>query len=247
MFITSPLLSSLTGIRHGFFTREGGVSSGIYTSLNAGIGSDDATDNVIENRRRMAVALKITPENLISLYQIHSNIALFTDKSFLERPQADGLVTVTKGLGIAAASADCGPILFADVKAGVIGACHAGRKGAMLGIIENTIDKMVEAGANRSNIYAALGPLIRQTSYEVDAHFRAEYTENEFFIPSRKPNHFMFDLPRYIMRRLEKANIGECEDLKIDTYSDTRFFSYRRKTHNGEVDYGRHLSIITLI
>jgi polyphenol oxidase len=247
MFITSPLLSLHTSIRHGFFTREGGVSTGIYASLNAGVGSDDNPLHVAENRRRMAQALNIKPENLISLYQIHSNITLIVDKPFDKRPQADGLVTTTKGLGIAAASADCGPVLFSDSKAGVIGACHAGRKGAMNGIIEGTIEKMIEAGATRAHIQASLGPLIRQQSYEVDASFRAEYEEAEFFIPSKKPNHFMFDLPGFIMQRLAKANIGEAEDLGLDTYSDPRFFSYRRKTHRGEADYGRHLSVITII
>lgn len=250
MFITSPLFSAVPRLKHGFFTREGGVSQGIYASLNAGIGSDDNPVYVQENRARMATALDIAPENLLSLYQIHSNIALPVDKIFTSRPQADGLVTKTIGLGIAAASADCGPVLFVDPNTRIIGACHAGWKGALNGILENMLVEMEKLGASRQHILAALGPMIRQPSYEVGAEFKANFLAQDldyaaFFKDNTKgiPH---FDLAGFIAFRLRQAGVTQIDDCGLDTYRDERFFSYRRKTHKGEADYGRHLAIIAL-
>lgn len=252
--IQAPTLAS-PGIRHAFFTREGGVSEGIYQSLNGGIGSRDAPDKVRENRARMAAALGVAPTHLVSCYQIHSPnvIVAATPWTRENTPRADAIVTRVPGLAIGVSTADCGPILFADAEAGVIGAAHAGWKGALTGVLEATIAAMEKLGAQRARIHAALGPLIRQPNYEVGAEFverfKAADTANEkFFAPSSKAGHAMFDLPGYITSRLKAAEIKSVEDLGLCTYADpARFFSYRRTTHRAEPDYGRHVNAIAII
>jgi hypothetical protein len=253
MTFASSLLSAAPGLRHVFFTREGGVSKGIYASLNAGIGSQDDPANVTENRRRMAEALGVAPENFLSVYQIHSPDAVIADKAWdaASRPRADAIVTRTPGLAIGATAADCGPILFVDPQARVIGAAHAGWKGALTGVLEKTLDAMEKLGGKRGDIVAAIGPLIRQPSYEVGAEFVARFTEAEadnarFFVPSARDGHAMFDLGGFIRMRLERAGVLMIDDTGIDTYADERFFSYRRSVHRKEPDYGRHVHAIVL-
>jgi YfiH family protein len=247
-------LSALTGICHGFFTRDGGVSDGIYASLNGGNGSDDAPAKVAENRARMAAALGVRPDRFVTAYQIHSPDVVTIDEPWPpnERPRADAIVTRAPGLAIGVTTADCGPVLFADDRARVIGVAHAGWRGAVTGVLEATIAAMQACGADRRNITAALGPMIRQPSYEVGpdlvARFTAADTANQrFFKPSARARHALFDLPGYIAARLAGAGIDRVEDLAQCTYGDAaRFFSYRRATHRGETHYGRHVNAIAL-
>jgi YfiH family protein len=253
MRIESKALAKLPGIRHAFFTREGGVSEGIYASLNGGIGSNDKPTHVSENRRRMAQELQA--EHLITCYQIHSADVVVAGKAWSreDAARADAIVTRTKGLAVGASAADCGPLLFADSNAGIVAAAHAGWKGALGGIAEATIAKMEELGAGRKNIIAAIGPLIRQQSYEVGPEFVARFEAADpnylaFFAASAKAGHAMFDLAGLIRLRLERAGVGQIDDLGLDTYSDEkRFFSYRRTTHRSEPDYGRQIAAIALI
>lgn len=252
MKVESSALAKLPGIRHAFFTREGGVSEGIYASLNGGIGSNDDFARVSENRRRMTEALGAA--HLITCYQIHSADVVVAGKAWSreDAARADGIVTRTAGLAVGASAADCGPLLFADAEAGIVAAAHAGWKGALGGIAEATVAKMAELGAKRENIVAAIGPLIRQRSYEVGPEFVARFKDADpgyarFFAPSAKPDHAMFDLAGLIRLRLENARVGHIDDLGLDTYADERrFFSYRRTTHRGEPDYGRQIAAIAL-
>ena len=252
--VQAASLAGLDGVRHGFFTREGGVSQGIYASLNGGPGSKDAPAQVIENRARMAAALGVAADRLLTAYQIHSPDVVTIDKPWTldERPRADAIVTRTAGLAIGVTTADCGPVLFADATAGVIGAAHAGWRGAFTGVLEATIAAMERCGADRDRIVAALGPMIRQPNYEVGpefvTRFEADDRANErFFRPSPQPNHALFDLPGYIAARLTRAGLRHVEDLGNCTYAEeTRFFSYRRSTHRTEADYGRHINAIAL-
>jgi YfiH family protein len=253
MSLASPLLSAIPGLRHAFFTREGGVSDGIYAGLNGGTGSNDDPAAVAENRRRMAERLGVAPGRLITLYQVHSPDAVIASGPWENdaRPKADALVTRSEGLAIAVTAADCGPILFVDPNARVIGAAHAGWKGALTGVLESTIDAMERLGADRTGVIAAIGPLIRQGSYEVGGEFVQRFIETDaenalFFLPSIRDGHAMFDLAGYIRMRLEKAGILMIDDLGVDTYSDERFFSYRRSVHRNEPDYGRHVHGIAL-
>jgi len=253
MKLESPALAKLPGIRHAFFTREGGASEGIYASLNGGIGSNDDQAKVQENRRRMAKALDA--DHLITCYQIHSADVVVAGKAWSreDAARADGIVTRTARLAVGAAAADCGPLLFADGNAGIVAAAHAGWKGALGGIAEATIAKMEELGAARKNIVAAIGPLIRQQSYEVGPEFVARFRQADeiyaqFFAPSKNDGHAMFDLAGVIRLRLERAGVGVIDDLGFDTYPDEqRFYSYRRATHRGEPDYGRQIAAITLV
>ncbi len=253
MYVTSGTLSALPGIRHAFFTREGGVSEGLYASLNAGLGSADRPERVRENRRRMAETLGVGPEALISCYQIHSDLVVVAERPHDggERPKADAVVTKVPGIACGVASADCGPVLFADAEAGVVGAAHAGWKGAIGGILEATIAAMEKLGADRSRIRTAIGPLIRQPSYEVSQAFvdqfrSADEAYGRFFAPG-KPGHAQFDLPGFIAHRLTAAGVAAVDDLGLDTYPDEqRFYSYRRTTHRHEADYGRHIAGIAL-
>jgi polyphenol oxidase len=244
----------LTGIRHAFFTRQGGVSGGVYSSLNAGIGSHDSTANVAENRARMAAALAVGPSSLLSAYQIHSPqvVVVETPWKIEERPRADALVTSRRGIAIGVSTADCGPILFADAPAGIVGAAHAGWRGALAGVAEATVAAMERLGAVRGQIRAAIGPMIRQANYEVGsdliARFAAEdQAASRFFAAAARDGHALFDLSGYVATRLARAGIGHVEDLGLCTYADPeRFFSYRRTTHRAEPDYGRHVNAIVL-
>jgi YfiH family protein len=253
MTLASSLLSAVSGLRHAFFTREGGVSQGIYNSLNAGIGSQDDPVHVVENRRRMAEIMGVSPSNFLSLYQVHSPDAVIADGAWdaASRPRADAIVTKTPGLAIGVTAADCGPILFADPRARVIGAAHAGWKGALTGVLEKTVDAMETLGSRRGDIAAAVGPLIRQQSYEVGAEFVARFTKDDpgharFFVPSVRDGHALFDLGGFIRMRLERAGVMTIDDTGIDTYADKRFFSYRRSVHRKEPDFGRHVHAIVL-
>jgi polyphenol oxidase len=253
MMIESETLA-LASIRHGFFTRDGGVSSGLYASLNGGLGSGDSAAHVGENRARMAAALAVEPHRLITAYQIHSPdvVAVETPWPPNARPRADGIVTRTPGLAIGVTTADCGPILLADPQAGVIGAAHAGWRGALAGIAEATVAAMEHLGAERGRIRAALGPMIRQSNYEVGPdlidRFAAEDSASDrFFRPAAREGHALFDLAGYVASRLARAGIHQIEDLKLCTYADpARFFSFRRSTHRAEADYGRHVNGIAL-
>jgi len=244
----------LAGIRHGFFTRAGGVSGGVYASLNGGIGSRDAAGKVAENRARMAAALGVAPLRLLTAYQVHSPNVVVAEAPWAAdaRPRADAIVTRMRALAIGVTTADCGPILFADPRAGVIGAAHAGWRGALAGIIEATVAAMERLGAARLDIRAAIVPMIRQANYEVGgdliARFAAEdRASSRFFAPAARDGHALFDLGGYVAARLERAGIGEVEDLGLCTYADpARFFSYRRATHRAEADYGRHVNAIAL-
>ncbi len=249
----SPALSNLAGLRHAFFTRDGGVSKGIYAGLNGGIGSDDDPADVAENRKRMAEAMGVEADHFLTVHQIHSpDVAVATAPWATEsRPRADAMVTATPGIALGVTTADCGPVLFADPKARVIGGAHAGWKGAFTGVLENTIAEMEKLGAHRDDITVAIGPLIRQPSYEVGAEFVARFTDTDpafasFFIPSSREGHSMFDLGGFIRMRLESAGITQIDDTGIDTYPDEQLFSYRRTVHRKEPDYGRQIHAIVL-
>ncbi|KMO13501.1 peptidoglycan editing factor PgeF [Methylobacterium platani] len=254
MFIEAPELSSHAGLRHAFFTREGGVSQELYASLNGGLGSGDDPAHVRENRRRMTAELGLAPENLVSLYQVHSAECVIVEAPFAERPRADAMATRVPGLGLGILTADCGPILFADPGNRVIGAAHAGWKGALTGVIEATLAAMEGLGADRAATVAVLGPTIGPSAYEVGPEFRERFEAAEpgnaryFAASPERATHSLFDLPAYIVARLERAGIGEVANAGLCTYSDPdRFFSYRRTTHRGEADYGRLVSAIALI
>lgn len=252
--IASPLLEG-AGLAHAFFTRQGGVSQGVYATLNGGVGSRDDREAVLENRRRMAGALGVADDALLVPFQVHSAVALVVDSKWDvdHRPRADAIVTRTRGLALGVTGADCGVILFADPHAQVIGAAHAGWKGALGGVLEATVEAMQSIGARRDRILCALGPTIAQASYEVGPDFIAAFAAADaaharFFGPSPKEGHAMFDLPGFIGMRLESAGVARFENLKLDTYADeTRFYSYRRATHRGEPDYGRGVAAIALV
>lgn len=248
------------GIRHGFFTRVGGVSDGIYAGLNTGLGSSDDRAKVTRNRERAADTFGLPGDALTSLYQIHSAEVAVIDRplSWKEQPKADGVATNRPGVMLGIATADCAPILFADAEAGVVGACHAGWKGALTGVIEATVDAMEDLGADRDRIAGVLGPCIHQASYEVGPEYRerfiaAEAAAERFFAPSKTPGHHLFDLPGYVRDRMARSGIAQVGHVAEDTYADPdRFFSYRRATHrdernaDGNIDYGRLLSAIAL-
>lgn len=252
--IRSPELDRFAGagVRHGFFTRAGGVSQGLYRGLNTGVGSQDRPEHVAENRRRVASSLGVEPDRLVTLYQVHSADALVVRAPFAgPRPKADAMVTDRPGIALGVLAADCGPVLFADGEAGVIGAAHAGWKGALTGILEATIEAMEGLGAQRGRIAAVLGPSISADNYEVGPEFVERFTAadaaNEtYFSSSPKAGHAMFDLNRYTVERLIAAGVaasmvGRC------TYADELYFySYRRATHRQEPDYGRQISAIAL-
>jgi YfiH family protein len=254
MTLESLLLSSVPGIRHAFFTRAGGVSSGIYAGLNAGLGSQDEPQNVHENRRRMAATLDVAPEKLLTLHQIHSPDVVVVTESWptTARPKADAMVTKVPGIALGVSAADCGPVLMVDPKARVIGAAHAGWKGALGGVVEATIEAMEAQGASRDGIIVGLGPMLRQRNYEVGMEFVARFEEADadnarFFSSASRHGHAMFDLPGYIQARLSAAGVLMVDDIDLCTYADEdSFFSYRRATHRKEPDYGRHVHAIVL-
>jgi polyphenol oxidase len=248
-------LAALAPVRHGFFTRDGGVSDGVYASLNGGPGSADAPANVTENRARIATALGVPPDCLVTAYQVHSPDAVILDRPWTadRRPRADAIVTRLRDIAIGVTTADCGPLLLADENAGVIGAAHAGWRGALSGVLEATVAAMERCGAERKRITAALGPMIRQTNYEVGpelvAQFTAQDRSNErFFGVSPREGHAFFDLAGYITARLAATGVGHVDDLGHCTYADAaRFFSYRRSVHLQQFDYGRHINAIALV
>lgn len=247
-------LSQETGVRHKFFTRQGGVSDGIYASLNCGPGSDDARAHVIDNRARAMAALGQEPDSLVTVYQYHSAevVRVHGAWDLVEAPKADAMVTTAPGVTLGILTADCAPVLFSDSETGVIGAAHAGWKGALGGVIDATIKMMVDAGAEVDRISAAVGPCIQQSSYEVGADFRSSFMEagsgnDRFFGAGVSTGKYQFDLSGYVRHRLSECGVGSIEILDVDTYADeARFFSYRRTTHLNEPDYGRQLSAVVL-
>jgi polyphenol oxidase len=251
--VLSPALTA-AGVRHAFFTREGGVSTGVYAGLNGGIGSSDRPEHVTENRARMADYLDVPAKNLLSLYQIHSPIALTVTGIWdpAHRPEADAMVSVKPGIALGVGAADCGPILFADPEARVVGAAHSGWKGAFGGVLEATITAMEAQGASRGRMIVALGPMLSQAHYEVGPEFYATFLAQDagnarFFRAGNREGYPHFDLPGYIVSRLERAEVGTIENLALCTYADEqRFYSYRRKTHRNEPDYGRLIAAIRL-
>ena len=244
-------LSSLPGIRHAFFTREGGVSVGLYNSLNGGLGSGDERSAVLENRARMAAYMGVVQEHFLGVWQVHSPDVVAVHGPWTgDRPKADALVSATPGLVLSVATADCGPVLFADGKAGVVGAAHAGWKGAFSGVLEATLEAMEKLGAKRQDITATIGPMLSQRNYEVGAEFIARFEAQDsaharFFTPSAKAGHALFDLPAYNAMRLNNSGVGSVQDVALCTYAnERRFFSYRRATHRREADYGRLIAAI---
>lgn len=251
--ITSRALAA-PGIAHAFFTRQGGVSGGLYASLNGGVGSRDDPAAVAENRRRMAAHLGVAPERFLVPYQVHSAAALAVAAPWAPeaRPRVDALVTDVAGLALGVTGADCGIVLFAEPAARVIGAAHAGWRGALSGVLEATVAAMEGLGAARGAIVAVLGPTIAAASYEVGPEFVARFVEADagngrHFAPSGGDDRALFDLPGYVTARLRGTEIGKVENLRQDTYADeARFFSYRRSLHRKEADYGRLVAAIAL-
>ena len=252
--LTAAPLAALDGIRHAFFTRQGGVSGGLYGSLNTGLGSSDDRDRVLENRARAAAWLGVAADRLATPYQIHSADAVIVGDVWQpgKGPKADAVVTDRPGIAIGVGTADCGPVLFADPQAHIIAAAHSGWPGSLSGVLEATLDAMESLGADRATITAVLGPTISGAAYEVGAEFVARFVaadpdNDRFFAPASRDGHAMFDLPAYILARLTAAGIGQAHDLGYCTYGDeARCFSYRRATHRQQADYGRLLSAIVL-
>ena len=250
--ITSQALDAVTGIRHGFFTREGGGSSGVYAGLNTGLGSNDDRETVLANRRTVAERLKA--DTLVTPYQHHSADVTVVEKPwhYDAPPKADAVVTQERNLAIAINTADCTPVLFADDDGKVIGAAHAGWKGAVGGVLEATVERMEELGAERAKIRVAVGPTISFRNYEVGPEFHARFVDEDagsavFFAPSMRTDHYMFDLPGFVGKRLRKLKLASVDDLALCTYADEdRFYSYRRMTHRKEPDYGRQMSAIVI-
>ncbi|THD76430.1 peptidoglycan editing factor PgeF [Thalassobius vesicularis] len=247
-FLTSDLLRDT---QHGFFTRKGGASSGIFSGLNCGFGSSDQREIVSINRTRVAGAMDVPPEALVTIHQTHSPDVVVVTQPGPQSGPADAMVSATPGIALGILTADCQPVLFADDSAGVIGAAHAGWRGALDGVLESTLDAMESLGATRANISAVIGPTISQRAYEVGpeflAAFLAEAPDNARFFAKGQGDRMMFDLPSYGLHRLRTAGIGQAEWIGHCTYHDPdRFFSYRRTTHAGEADYGRLISVIRL-
>ncbi len=245
------ITSDALPVRHGFFTRKGGASSGIFAGLNCGTGSTDLAEIVAINRARVAHAMGVAPEALVTVHQVHSADAVLITTPPALRPRADAMVTATPGIALAVLTADCQPVLFADPQAGVIGAAHAGWRGARDGVLEATIDAMEALGAERRNIAAVVGPCISQNAYEVGQEFFETFTDDDpdsrrFFV-NGAGDRLLFNLPAYGLHRLRGAGVGHAEWTQHCTYAEPqRFFSYRRTTHAGEADYGRLISVIRL-
>jgi hypothetical protein len=253
--IESELLNGVEGIRYGFFTREGGVSEGLYASLNCGLGSADDGDRVRENRARVARWLGAKPDRLLTARQVHSPAALIAEEPWPAGalPEGDAIVTRTPGLAVGALSADCAPLLFADPAAKVVAAAHAGWRGARDGVIEATLDAMERLGARRERTLVVVGPSISRTAYEVGDAFREDFMARDpanarFFAEPDEGGRPYFDLPGYCLHRLQRAGVTACVDLAQCTYaSESLFFSYRRATHAREPDYGRQISAILIL
>ena len=246
--ITSRLLDPL---RHGFFGREGGASSGIFAGLNCGQGSTDQAEAVTINRARVAEAMGVTPDALVGVHQVHSADVVTVEGPHPTRPRADAMVTRVPGLALSVLTADCQPALFADREAEVIGAAHAGWKGTMNGVLEATVEAMERLGARRDRIVVAIGPTISQRAYEVGPEFMdtlmAEDPASARFFANGQGDRLLFDLPGYGLRRLRDAGVAEAEWTRHCTYSDPRrFFRYRRSVHQREADYGRLIAVIRL-
>ncbi|MCE8508218.1 peptidoglycan editing factor PgeF [Ruegeria pomeroyi] len=242
---------SLSFVRHGFFTRRGGASSGVFAGLNCGSGSSDQTEIVALNRARVAQAMEVDTDALLGVHQVHSPDVVTVEGPLEAKPRADAIVTATPGLALSVLTADCQPVLFADPDAGVIGAAHAGWRGARDGVLEATLDAMEALGASRAAITAVIGPSISQRAYEVGPEFLedflAEDMGNSRFFANGTGDRMLFDLPAYGLHRLRAAGCGQAEWTRHCTYSDPdRFYSYRRATHAGEADYGRLISVIRL-
>ena len=252
--IASPCLAGLVRIRHGFFGRAGGVSEGVYASLNCGFGSGDEPERVAENRARAARRADVDPAGLLTLYQTHSPRVAVVETPWRreDAPQVDAMVTTQPGLALGILTADCAPVLFADVDAGVIGAAHAGWRGALDGVLEATLAEMRRHGAAPERTVAAIGPCIQQASYEVGPEFRARFVAADagnarFFAAGARAGHYQFDLPGYVAARLAGAGLIRIERLDRDTCAEAEnFFSYRRNTLEGRRDYGRNISLIAL-
>jgi YfiH family protein len=240
---------ALQPIRHGFFTRKGGASSGVFEGLNCGVGSSDQSDMVRINRTRVAGAMGVEPERLVTLHQVHSAEAVAVTAPPQAPVRADAMVTATPGLALAVLTADCQPVLFADAAAGVVGAAHAGWKGALDGVLEATVTAMEALGADRARTVAVIGPTISQAAYEVGPEFVERFLDadpdNARFFSGGKGDRALFDLPAYGLHRLRAAGVGEALWTRHCTYADpVRFFSYRRSVHHREADYGRLISAI---
>lgn len=252
--MTLEILTSdiLTPVRHGFFTRRGGASSGVFHGLNCGFGSSDQSEIVSINRARVASAMDVTPDRMASVHQVHSAEVLKVDDLPEDRPaKADAMVTATPGIALSVLTADCQPVLFADDTAGVIGAAHAGWKGALDGILEATLDGMESLGASRDRVNVAIGPSISQQAYEVGPEFLETFLDHDpesaRFFANGQGDRFQFDLVGYSLHRLRQAGVGAAEWIRHCTYSDPdRFYSYRRSVHRKEADYGRLISVIRL-
>ncbi len=255
LILTSKNLSTLPRVAHGFFGRTGGVSTGVFASLNCGPGSGDDLKAVAENRTRALRELSSDPNaQLLTVYQVHGAEAVIVTAPWAvdSRPKADAMVTRHPGLALGVLTADCAPVLLADAEAGVIGAAHAGWKGALAGVTESALRAMETLGADRARTAAAIGPSIAQENYEVSDEFRrtfaaADAKNARFFCPSDRPDHWRFDLPGYVEARLRAAGVAGVESIVACTYArEQDFFSFRRATHRGEKDYGRQLSAILL-
>lgn len=252
--VQHPALSELADIDHGFFTRNGGTSNDPYNSLNCGYGSSDDREQVTQNRAKVANCLNVDAGRLVTAYQVHSAKAVVATAPFPQDtlPKADAIVTNTPGLAVAVLTADCGPLLFADPEARVVAAAHAGWRGAFGGIIEATLEVMQSLGARTERIIAILGPTISGPNYEVDLGFKDNFLKQDqanhsYFHDHGKEGHALFDLPAYIMARLEACNLQTAINLNFCTYDqEAQFFSYRRATHRNEPDYGRQISAIAL-
>jgi hypothetical protein len=253
MLTTGPL-NDLPSVRHGFFCRTGGVSEGLFSSLNCGYGSGDDKAKVTENRRRAMAEMDLEGDRLVTAYQVHSPEVVEVVKPWAreDAPEADAMVTRARGLALGILTADCVPVLFAEADAGVVGAAHAGWKGALTGVLEATVAAMKALGAEPKRIVAGIGPAISQRSYEVGPEFPTPFLEQDprnadFFCPGPREGHFHFDLKGYVARRLVAAGLTTIQTLPCDTCAeDQRFFSYRRACHRKESDYGRGLSAIYL-
>ena len=252
--LASPKLAALSGVRHAFFTRKGGVSTGLYDSLNVGRGSKDDPADVVENRRRAAEWFGAEPGALLTCYQVHSAKVLLADRPWgEERPEADGVAAARPGLVCGVLSADCAPVLLVDPEARVVAACHAGWKGALGGVVEAAVDVMRNQGASAGRILAAVGPCIGPDSYEVGLEFlqtfeQADRGASRFFRPGATGDKRMFDLPAYVLSRLARAGVTNAEWMGHDTCAEEAlFFSNRRAVKRGEGDYGRLLSAIALV
>ncbi|WP_339762711.1 peptidoglycan editing factor PgeF [uncultured Sulfitobacter sp.] len=251
--MTLEILTSdcLGGLRHGFFTRRGGASSGVFTGLNCGYGSSDQREIVQINRGRVADAMGVPDTHLIGVHQIHSATAVTVDGPLEKRPRADGMVTATPGIALSVLTADCQPVLFADPDAGVIGAAHAGWRGALDGVLLATVEAMEKLGAQRANISAVIGPCISQRAYEVGPEFIEDFLAEDpdfaRYFANGADDRMQFDLPGFGLNRLRAAGVGHAEWTRHCTYADPdRFYSYRRTTHSKEADYGRLIAAITL-